>query len=173
MPNIQFQFDKTKAIETFIYIAKRIDHPDYGDVLKLAYLADKTSLERYGRFIFGDAYSAMEYGAVPSHLFDLVKDAKANGGYEFKVVGYRVASDRDAHIEWLSESDTECLDQIISIYAKVPSWKRIRDTHDEAYDAAWNKRGRRRSVPMPVESIARMFENSSELIEYLINGNSI
>lgn len=172
MTEIRFKFDKTKAIETLIYIAKRIDHPDYGDVLKLAYLADKTSLEKYGRFIFGDTYSAMKYGAVPSHLFDLVKDAKLNGGYDFRIEGYRVISDRDANVKWLSESDTECLDQIISIYGKVPSWKRINDTHDEAFHAAWNKRGRNRSVLMPVESIASMFENSDELLDYLMNGNN-
>ncbi len=172
MTDIRFKFDKRKAVETLIYIARRIDHPDYGDILKLVYLADKTSLEKYGRFIFGDTYSAMKYGAVPSQLFDLVKDAKLNGGYDFGVEGYRVTSNRDADVRWLSESDTECLDQIITIYDKVPSWKRINDTHDEAYHAAWDKRGKNGSVIMPVESIVGMFESSDELLDYLANGNS-
>ncbi len=172
MTRIQFTFNQDKAIETLIYLAKRVDNPHYEDVLKLAYLADKTHLEKYGRFIFGDTYAAMERGPVPSHLYDLVKYAQESGGYDFTIDNYRVKSERDADVNALSESDTECLDQIISIYGKLPSWKRRQDSHDAAFDAAWKKRGNRKSVPIPVESIAAMLDNSDILIDYLLNGTS-
>ena len=38
--------------------------------------ADKKHLERYGRFITGDTYSAMENGPVPSFAYDVVKCIK-------------------------------------------------------------------------------------------------
>jgi uncharacterized phage-associated protein len=158
MADIQFEFDKTKAIETLIYIARRIDHPDYGDIFKLMYLADKTSLEKVGRFIFGDTYCAMQYGAVPSNLFDLVKEVKRSGGDSFDIEGYRVKPKREANTDWFSDSDIECLDQIIALYGKAPPWKRIRDTHDEVYDEAWNARHTRDSVPMRVESITGLWQ---------------
>lgn len=170
--SIKFKFNQKKAIETLIYIAKRIDNPHYEDVLKLIYLADKTHLEKYGRFIFGETHCAMPRGAVPSHLYDLVKYAQTNGGYDFRIENYHISSDRDAEVNLLSESDTECLDQIVMIYGKLPSWKRSQDAHDAAYEAVWKKRGKRKSVPIPVEMIAGMFDNSDELIDYLVNGSA-
>lgn len=164
---IHFEYNPQKAIETLIYIAKRIDNPHYEDVLKLVYLADKTHLEKYGRFIYGETYCVMQRGAVPSHLYDLIKDAKTHGGYDFKIENYQIKSDRDAERNIFSESDTECLEQIVTIYGKLPSWKRGQDAHDVGTAAAWKKRGRRKSVPYPVESIAGLFEVSDELIEYL------
>lgn len=63
MENIKFIFDSKKATETIIYLAKRISNPSVYGICKLLYLSDKINLERYGRFIFGEAYYAMEGGA--------------------------------------------------------------------------------------------------------------
>ena len=75
MPNTPFRFDQEKAIETIIYLSGYVDNPSHLGICKLLYFADKTSLEKYGRFIFGDDYLAMKAGPVPSGAYDLIKAA--------------------------------------------------------------------------------------------------
>ena len=52
--SITFQFNQTKAIESLLYLAKEVSDSDIYGICKLLYLADKTSLEKYGRFFFGE-----------------------------------------------------------------------------------------------------------------------
>src|SRR4030066_2115183 len=70
------EFDRTKAIEAILYLANKIPNPGKYVICKLLYLADKCSLEKYGRFIFGETYCAMERGATPSNAYDLLKEVK-------------------------------------------------------------------------------------------------
>lgn len=169
MSSIAFEFDCTKAIETILYLAKRISDSNLYSICKLLYYADKTSLEKYGRFIFGESYAAMQEGATPSNAYDLLKEIAQEPIDQLKVEGNNVIPLRDANLDYLSESDIECLDQIIAIYGEMPSWKRGVDAHDVAWNKAWAERGTKRSVPMPVESIAESLADSKDLIDYLTN----
>ncbi len=162
------KFDKEKAIEVIIYLTKNSSNPTMHSILKLLYLADKTKLERFGSFICDDSYSAMPEGPVPSNVYDLLKHAKVNDRNGFVVENNKdVKALRDADLDKLSDADIECLDLIIARYGNAPYWERKRITHDEAYDEAWNKRGDKNSVPMSIESIARMLEDADDLVEYL------
>jgi len=166
MSSITFMFNRSKAIETILYLANKISNPDKYGICKLLYLADKLSLSNYGRFIFGESYVAMEEGATPSKSYDLLKDAavKAIGG--LKVEGNKVIALRESNLDSLSESDIECLNQIIEKYGCHPK-SGGRDAHDAAWQRSWNKRGLKRSVKIPVESIAELFPDSDDLISYL------
>ena len=172
MSNTPFTFDQRKAIEAIIYLCDKIDDPDRLGICKLLYFADKRSLEKYGRFIFGDDYSAMKVGPVPSRAYDLMKAADETMEYGFVSHGYLIVALRKAELDWLSESDKECLDQIINMYGKVPNRKRVDDSHDDAWKAAWNARGRKKSVPMALESIIGMFEDSDDLQGYVFHRDS-
>ena len=169
MANITFQFDRTKAIEAILYLARKVSNSDIYGICKLLYLADKTSLEKYGRFIFGESYCAMKEGSTPSNAYDLLKQATQVPMSELRVEGNQVIALREANLDYLSESDVECLDQIISIYGRVPNWSRARDAHDDAWKIAWGKRGTKQSVGIPVESIAELLADSDDLIDYLSN----
>jgi uncharacterized phage-associated protein len=165
-----FQYDRRKAIEAILYISKKIRNPDIFGVCKLLYLADKTSLETYGRFIFGDAYSAMEKGPVPSNAYDLMKEARNTNAHGFKVVDeYKIIPNRSPNLKRLSESDVECLKKIIILYGNVPNWLRRDVSHDEAWKAAWNIRGNKSSVPINLESIIDMFDDADDLKDYVLN----
>ena len=111
----------------------------------------------------------MEKGPVPSRAYDLIKAADETKKYGFVSDGYRIVISREAELDWLSESDRECLDQIINMYGNVPNWKRITDSCDDAWRAAWDARGRRGSVPMALERIIGMFENSEDLHDYVFH----
>ena len=88
---------------------------------------------------------------------------------ELQVKENQVIALRDANLDYLSESDVECLDQIINIYGKVPNWARAKEAHDDAWKKAWDKRGTKRSVSIPVESIATLLADPDDLISYLSN----
>lgn len=172
MVNITFQFSRVKAIEAILYLAKNIPKAELYNMCKLLYHADKVSLKNYGRFIFGESYVAMKEGATPSNVYDLLKDAanKSNDGIELR--GNNVIALREPNLDYLSDSDIKCLDQSINKYGVHPRHSRD-DAHDAAYRKSWSKRGNKRSIKIPVESIAELFPNSVELIEYLSNSDPL
>jgi len=172
MTDVTFQFNQRKATESILYLSSKVSNPDIYDICKLLYLVDKASLEKYGRFIFGDTYAAMPGGATPSKAYELLKKAQVKSIDGLMVNENRVIPERDSDLDYLSESDIECLDQIINVFGKASNRVRSRAAHDAAYDKAWGKRGRTRSVRMPIESIARLFANADDLIDYLSNGNA-
>lgn len=165
---IAFDFNEPKAIETILYLANRISRSYKYKICKMLYLADKTSLEKYGRFIFGESYSAMREGATPSKSYDLLKQIAEGRADDLCVDGNAVVALRDANLDYLSESDIECLDQTIAIYGKNPQ-RMYRDAHDDAWGKAWESRGEKRSTDISVRSIAKTLANSKDLIDYLTN----
>jgi uncharacterized phage-associated protein len=164
-----FEFNQTKAIEAILYLSPRITDSDVYGICKLLYLTDKTSLEKYGRFLYGETYAAMVNGPTPSKVYDLLKEAVDTPFSDFKLEGHQIIPLRPANLDHLSESDIECLDQIIALYGNVPNWKRKIDSHDTAWQKVWDKRGSKKSVIMPVTTIAEVLNDSSDLIDYLTN----
>jgi len=162
-----FLFDRAKAIETILYLSPRVSDSDIYNICKLLYFADMTSLERYGRFIFGDAYCAMKQGATPSRAYDLLNDAKRGMVEGLEVAGYKVIPQREADLDYLSDSDVECLEETIASWGNVHWSVRWEKAHDRAWKEAWERRGDKGSVPISVESIAAQFDDSDDLIEYL------
>jgi len=167
MTNIIFQFDKTKAIEAILYLASRVVNADIYGICKLLYLTDKTSLEKYGRFVFGETYVAMKEGATPSGAYDLLKRAIRTPSSEIKIEGNNVIPLREPNLDYLSKSDMKCLDGIVSIYGDKPNWYRAEDAHDEAWRENWVKRGARKRAIIPVEDIAELLADSDDLINHL------
>ena len=165
---IAFEFNESKAIETILYLANRISRSYKYNICKMLYLADKTCLEKYGRFIFGESYSAMKEGATPSKSYDLLKEIAEECSEELMLEGNAVIPLRDANLDYLSESDIECLDHTIIIYDKSPL-KMRRDAHDDAYKKARDNRGEKGSADISVRSIARTLADSEDLIDYLTN----
>ena len=168
IPKITFEFNEPKAIETILYFANRVSVSQKYNICKMLYLADKTCLEKYGRFIFGESYSAMKQGATPSKAYDLLKRIAEEYSDELRVEGNAIIPLRDANRDYLSESDIECLDRTIAIYDKSPR-KMRQDAHDAAWEKAWNSRGEKRSTDIPVQSIAKTLSDSEDLIDYLTN----
>jgi uncharacterized phage-associated protein len=164
---VTFNFNKTKAIESILYLADRIPNPDVYGICKLLYLIDKTRLEKYGSFMFGESYYAMKEGATPSNAYDLLKSASNDPIEGLQVKGNQIKVLRKPNLEYLSEADIECLDLIIDEYGRLPNWEKRKYAHDEAWREAWANKGSNNSVLMPIESVAKYLEDSDELIDYL------
>jgi hypothetical protein len=146
----------------------------------MMYLADKLHLERYGRFIAGDHYCAMEQGPVPSRSYAIFQHLRgereeADFALAARYFDYQPANQHAVFLrerpdlDELSASEVKCLDAIIAIYRNVGKWA-VRDlSHDAAWGGAWNtpRRFFKKSVPLSSQQIAAQFEGSSSLKEHL------
>ena len=167
MTNIAFQFNKTKAIEAILYLVPKVTDSDVYGICKLLYLIDKTSLEKYGRFVFGETYVAMKEGATPSGAYDLLKRAARTPNSEIRIEGNNIIPLREPNLDYLSKSDIKCLDEIVGIYGDKPNWYRAEDAHDEAWRRNWVNRGTQKRAIIPVEDIAELLADSDDLIKHL------
>lgn len=72
---IFFKCDVEKMVETIVYLANKVPGLKKRQLFSLLYFADKTHLEQYGSFIYGETYYATKEGVVPLHaslLLDIV-----------------------------------------------------------------------------------------------------
>lgn len=154
-----------RILEAFAYIAERAPagRQNMYNVLKVFYLADKLHMERYGRFIFDDSYSAMRLGPVPSTAYDLMKAIKSGGELPYAAqssvqvgANHRVTALRSADEDEFSGSDLLCLDEIIQL-------SETQDLGNLSHDEAWAQTERNRMMPM--EAILSTLQNSDALIE--------
>jgi uncharacterized phage-associated protein len=167
MAGLVSQFDRRKAIEAILYLANRLRRPDVHSICKVLYQADRHNLERYGQSIAGDFYCAMEFGPVPSGVYDLINEQGASGDLGFRRDGNAVVPSRDADTDWLSEADVESLDRAIETHGSLTFDEHVEATHGAAWLEAWNRRGKQRSVRMHLRYITEGMRYSEELLQYL------
>lgn len=168
-----FMFDRDVALNSLLYVARRVATSDIYTILKVIYFADKYHLENYGSFISGDEYIAMDKGPVPSctyRIIQVVRDGDTAFGPDaieiFRdAIGVKgrfdVIPHREADFDYLSEAALESLDYSIGSFGHL-DFGRLKHL---SYDAAWKSANRDSS--MNVEDIAKMFDNSDVLIDYL------
>jgi|TARA_B110000211_G_scaffold55661_1_gene61944 uncharacterized phage-associated protein len=155
----------SRILDAFAYIAKRapVHKKNMYNVLKVFYLADKLHMERYGRFIFEESYSAMAKGPVPSTAYDLLKDIKSGKELPFSIkspvtlgANHIVTAQRQADEDLFSGSDLLCMDEVIQLSENE-------DLGDLSHDDAWKNTGR--NSFMPIEAILSTLQNSEALLE--------
>jgi len=72
--SVQFSFDFDRSLAAMVYIAsKPVTSLDTYKLCKLVFLSDKLHTVRFGRPITGDVLRAMDYGPVPSAVYDVLK----------------------------------------------------------------------------------------------------
>lgn len=141
------EFDFRKATQAIGYLARR-EGGQIGKLklIKLAYLADRFHLRRYGRPIFNDAYLAMQYGPVGSSVKDIIELSPTFLGSEERDYAGRfiekgtkdnTVRSRDAEdMDVFSDSEEEALrfayDQfgrlsaadLVKVTHRYPEWQR-------------------------------------------------
>lgn len=72
---ILFKVNANKAIEVILWFCSQSANNKVNvyNVLKTIFYAEIDHLNKYGRPIIGDNYMAMDYGTVPSLIYDLIK----------------------------------------------------------------------------------------------------
>lgn len=164
-PVIRLTPHKRRVLETILYLLgeaarRRVALTQY-DIVKSAFIADRTHVNRFGRPITFDNYYAMEHGPVPSYLYDLLKneslvrndfslrelpwDKNKGNGKAYLFSNPKRAYDPDV----LSESDIEALSAALTVVSKLQFSQIRRLTHeDPAYVDAWEDNGDADAYPM-------------------------
>lgn len=130
-----FTLNKEKAINSLLFVVNQLEKADKHKTYKILYFADQKHLLRYGRPIIGDTYMKMNFGPVPSFVKNIVDEPIE--GLE-KVVSiynrYIIKPLRESNIDFLSESDIECLSESIEENKNL----NFSDLTDKSHDFAYN-----------------------------------
>jgi uncharacterized phage-associated protein len=174
-----FRYDPKKALNVVLYLSEKLPVPTFFYLGKILYFADKAHLQKYGRQICGDRYIAMERGPVPSNVYDMLKDVQQNrrslsssaAKKAFRVVeGHYVQPKIPVGLEYLSESDIECLDWAIGKYGSMGFDDLQNEGHDPAYKATWSKTPNR---TIDIRSIIQILPDGKNLLKHLEEVNSV
>ena len=137
---VQFRFNPKKTIEAAALLLKLNDNKPmkYWSLLKILYLADRTALQQMDRPITGDRYVSMNYGPIPSLVYDLIQGNQALPLWSQFISAPNkknyVNLLNDPGNEELCEEEEEILEQVYKIFGHLnpftkwtyplPEWKK-------------------------------------------------
>jgi uncharacterized phage-associated protein len=168
----RFSFDRDKALEAIIYVARGVRQPTFHTISKVLYFADQKHLRDFGRLICGDHYVAMRHGPVPSGAYDLLKFVRdgavlADGFAERLAAGFAVTNKCEVHarrgpvLDALSESDRSALNWAIEEFGS----RSFKYLTDKSHDAAWRSADENDMIEL--SAIVDLQPNAAELREHL------
>lgn len=155
-----FRFNKEKAVAAIAFIAGRLiercDTATFHQIFKILYFAEQRHLVKYGRPVLGDFYVAMQYGPVPSNVYDMLKNIKDSDSWRhfegieafFDVQGFAVTPKQSPDMDELAESDIECLEEALAENQGCTFEQLTRKSHG----LAWQRAGQ--NAPMSFLDIA-------------------
>ena len=120
-------FKQDIAIQAILYIMQKMGGTcDIHRCHKILYFADNEHLSKYGRSITGDAYVRMDFGPVPTCIYDLFKAVRGDSFFSSQVDDVRrdcfhfvnhkdIVAVAKPDMNYLSESDVEILDKYIAL----------------------------------------------------------
>jgi len=137
-------FGKSRLLHSLLYVLGTLDEAEreFHKIFKILWFADISHMRDWGRFITGDCYIKMEYGPVPSYLYDIFKGVK-KGDPDFAEYAqyisvqeeYKVMPLKPADLDILSDSDIEKLDKSIEENRKLS----MGQLTDKSHGIAWKK----------------------------------
>lgn len=172
--NLSKLFQKETTLNAILYIAEKMGgKTDEHKIFKTLYFADMKHLSKYGRSITGDVYIAMNYGPVPSQTYDIFKAVRGDSFFSDKaddikayfhfVDKYIINADRDCDLDWLSETDIECLDEAIELCRD----KSFQELTELSHGFAWSKADKDREIS--VEDIMREAGEDEGYVKYVVD----
>jgi hypothetical protein len=149
---IQFNMNYQKAVEAVLYILSQFKEEGLNtyNLLKMIFAADKYHLNKYGRPVTGDTYIKMNYGTVPSVIYEYIKQDPmalstiADKECPFFNKEHNTFPKREYKPEFLSESDEEALNYGKKEYENLTFNQVKEKNHDEK---CWVETG----MNMPVD----------------------
>ena len=158
--------DKIKA--TMLYVLNNIPGGvDFLKLFKIIYFANQMHLSRYGRSIIDDQFVAMQNGPVLTDTYNKLRKDRFDFIERNPEGGYMVFAKELPDMAELSVSDVECLDRSIKENKNLTFGEISQKSHDAAWQAAWDSRNGKNSVPMELLEIARAGGASAEMTDYI------
>ena len=139
------RFNYSKALEVLLYVSSKVEYMYHTG--KIIYFANRYHLEKYGRFVIDDRVIAMKNGPVLSNVYDMIKSARGDNcsypGVEKHLTYssggsslHKLLPKREANLDYLSESDIECLNEAINKIKGMSFRDLERFSHDSLYYTA-------------------------------------
>lgn len=167
--------DQQTIIECALYILNKTRGLDVYHLLKILYFAEKSFILEWGHRMTADDYYAIDYGPVPTALYDATRGKKnplcpellmlynesiERAGEEAPNV---LLAMRDADTSYLSSAMMKCLDDSIIVNSPLPFGQLLLKSHDVAWKEAYeNNKGK-----MSLLSIAKSAGADNGLLSYL------
>lgn len=167
-PLVRLQPNHSRILEALLYLLTEAERREilmtqYA-VLKTFFLADRSHLNKFGRPISFDNYSAMKDGPVASFVYDILKHSPsalkqlglADPLWEMRPapqISEKARSyskpKRQPNLDVLSKSDVDALSDALTIVASLSFTQLRKLTHeDAAYIAAWRDNGGKSAYQM-------------------------
>lgn len=166
-------FKKDIALQAILYVLERMGGTcDMHKCNKILYFADNEHLSQYGRSITGDSYVAMDFGPVPSSIYDLFKAVRGEGYFssavdDIRETKFRFINKKDIiaiarpEMDYLSESDIQMLDKYISFFKD----KSFEETTRLSHGYAWANTHRNSEIS--VRDRLTEFGDNDDYISYI------
>lgn len=140
-------FDEQKVAQAAAFFVKQGNgRMPILKLMKLLYLADRESIQRYGLPISGDEYASWKHGPVLAETYSLMtgNSESSETGWEYWISdreNHEVALMREASREALrdlSNADIGVLESVWNTFGHMTRWE-IRDyTHDKNHVPEWD-----------------------------------
>lgn len=141
-------FNKDVSIQAILYILEKMGgRCDIHKCHKILYFADNEHLSKYACSITGDSYVRMDWGAVPTCIYDLFKAVRGNSYFANQADDVRekmfhfinkkdIVATCKPDLDWLSESNLEMLDKYIEYFRNMSFDEVSRVSHGYAWDVS-------------------------------------
>lgn len=179
------KYDILKLKAVALYIINKLDGIDLVGLFKILYFANTEHLAKYGSNIVNDTFCALDFGPVPSNLYDAIKVAQGKHQaanhkelapiYDSITTGndfadYVIFASEKADIDELSKSNIECIDESIATNANL-SFKEI---SNKSHGSAWNTaREIRVNSPMDKLSMAKEAGADEAMLQYIMQNDEV
>lgn len=171
-----FNVDKNKTLNAALYVLNNLGEADYHKTFKILYFADQNHLKSYGRPVTGDTYQAMNFGPVPSFLYDIFKAAEKgshpfqeamdmSGSFAVRREGNVpiVTAKQQADVDELSDSEIGVLNASIEENKGLNFEQLV----DKSHDDAWTEAAEKQDIEMSYLKIAKAAGTSDDMISYI------
>lgn len=168
-------FEQRKLKETVLYLLNATGGLDYYRVFKLLYFAEREHLAKWGHKMIADDFCALDYGPVPTQLYDAIKVLnmeKTNLAsilhqdivFAGEDAPYVLIPKRLADMDYISDSEKEMLDKSINENASLTFEELLKKSHDIAWKEAHD---RKKSGKISIVKMAEAVCADEKTIEYI------
>lgn len=166
-----------KAVLLYILTHSDDENRDVYSIVKAAYYAQQSHLAKYGTPLFKGRICALPFGPVPFNIYNILKMSRGDFGTEgrhdlddMRQASESIAFDNEMFsakeepdMDFLSQSDVECLDGGIKKVAGMSFDQIKRDTHGKE----WSRACKVPRKEMNVLNIAKEGNASEGALQYL------
>ena len=145
-----------KAVMLYIIKNSSPERRDVYSIVKTAYYAQQFHFAKWASPIFKDRIAALPFGPVPSMIYNVLRLARGEERERIFLQKYGLdavadvisfenesfSNMEDPDLDYLSETDIECLDEAISKVASMDFGKIVKDTHGKEWQRAFKSKNK-------------------------------